>query len=507
MQTGVSHDEAIEQANWKINFAAIKDVFGNNDNAYSILINHKSKYYGVGFNFISQIYLFLMGSVIKFKFFSEEISKILLNHSFIFVTFFISGLFARKIINLSIKDKFYSNFFLIFYLLYPYLIGHGFYNPKDMPFLFAWILSTYLSIRIFLNIYNKKNISYPNIFLLALSTAFLFSIRISGILIFIQYLFIFIITFLLIREPFYKMIKTYYLKIIFFIIMTLMITIIFYPVFWKNPFLIFTSIYEMKNITTSHQFGVCTLTLGSCMKSVNIPSSYIFLWLFFKLPVLTLLGLIIFPFVEKNIFVNNHQKIILGTIFLTIFSIIFLLIFFKVNLYDELRHILFLVPLILISSFSVFYFFSKKILLFISLFSILIFTIQNINIYPYQYTWFNSLSYFVNLNKNFELDYWGVSGRNIARKINTNKKILKYKDKCIYVAPFHTLEPFISNDYKCINFLQSIYPQSSEQYILVKYTRNIRKENPSNCELIFGESYKLNIFQEKLKLGEVYICN
>ena len=153
MQTGVSHDEVIEQKIWRINFAAIKDILGNNDNSYLALLNSKNKYYGIGFNFLSQIYLLLASSIIKLEPFSEEVSKILLGHSFIFVTFFLSGLFAKKIVNLSIKNKFYSNIFLIFYLLYPYLLGHGFYNPKDMPFSFAWILSTYLSIRIFL----KKN--------------------------------------------------------------------------------------------------------------------------------------------------------------------------------------------------------------------------------------------------------------------------------------------------------------------------------------------------------------
>ena len=69
-----------------------------------------------------------------------------------------------------------------------------------------------------------------------------------------------------------------------------------------------------------------------------------------------------------------------------------------VNLYDELRHILYLIPLILIVTFSIIYFFSKKLLLFLSIASIFIFTIQNFNMYPYQYTWFNLFSNFININ-------------------------------------------------------------------------------------------------------------
>ena len=254
-------------------------------------------------------------------------------------------------------------------------------------------------------------------------------------------------------------------------------------------------------------YGVCTLTFGTCMDALNLPSSYIFIWLLFKLPLLSFVGFFLFPFIEKKIFSTNLNQIILGSILLTIISIIFLLIFFDANLYDELRHILYLIPLILIVTFSIIYFFSKKLLLFLSIASIFIFTIQNFNMYPYQYTWFNLFGNFININNNFEVDYWGVSGRYIAKKININGRLLDYKDRCIYVAPKHIIEPFISADFKCIKPFLSIYPKSTEQYILVKYMRNLRRENPDNCELIFEESYNLNLFKNKLKLGEVFVCN
>ena len=76
------------------------------------------------------------------------------------------------------------------------------------------------------------------------------------------------------------------------------------------------------------------------------------------------MGFSLFPFVEKKIFSTDLNQIMLGSIFLTIISIIFLLIFFDANLYDELRHILYLIPLILIVTFSIIYFFSRKLLLF-----------------------------------------------------------------------------------------------------------------------------------------------
>ena len=503
VNTGVSTDAFIEELIWKNNLEAAKDVFGYDNNGYSNLLQKHEKYYGVGYNFLSQIYLFFASVLFKFDGLSDEISKVILKHGFIFLTFFFSGLIAKKIVNLIIKDEFYSNIFLILFLFYPYLLGHGFYNPKDIPFLFAWLLCTYISFKIFFKIYYRENISTFNILLFSLSTSFLLSIRISGVLIFIQYIITFIIISNILKKSFFEMIKHYLGKISLFCIAFLLLLIIFYPIFWKNPLLIYDSIFEAKNI----QYGVCTLTMGKCMDSLDLPPSYIFIWLFFKLPLITLIGFSLFPLVEKKIFSQSTNQILLGSILLTLLSIILLLIFFKVNLYDELRHILFLVPLFLISGFSIIYFFSRNLTLYLTLISVFIFLIQNIYMYPYNYTWFNPINNFVDTNKKFELDYWGISGRNIAKKINSNEKLLSMKDKCIYVAPVHIIKHFISDEYECVKPFFSIYPKSEERYILIKFTRNLRRENPSKCKLIFEESYKLNVLSKKLKMGEVYICD
>ena len=156
VNTGITADEFIEQKNWEINLESIKSFFDNKEGYFNLLFveeylsrgytasDHWNRYYGIGFHYLSQIYLLLAGSIVKFNEFSDETSKVLLNHSFIFFTYFLSGIYAKKILNLLIKDNFFSNIFLVFYLLYPYLLGHSFYNPKDIPFLFAWIVSTYM---------------------------------------------------------------------------------------------------------------------------------------------------------------------------------------------------------------------------------------------------------------------------------------------------------------------------------------------------------------------------
>ena len=503
INTGISTDEFIDQYNWSLSFEVIKKfIFNIGDDKFEIL-NYEWRFHGIGFHYVSQIYLYIIDKIINFENFNDDVSQILMNHGLIFLTFFLSGIYSKKILNLIIKDHEASKVFLVFYLLFPYLLGHGFYNPKDMPFLFLWILSTYLCLKIFIKIFIDKKINYTSIFLLSLSTAFLFSIRISGILIIMQYLIILLITINLSKRSFFEFIKLYFGKILLFSLLTLFFTFIFYPILWINPYFIVDAINQMRNIP----YGVCTLTLGECMDSLDLPSTYILIWLFFKLPIICLFGLILFPFVERKIFLDDKLKIILGSLIISLMSIIFLLIFFKVNLYDELRHILFIIPLILIISFSIIYFFSRKITIYLTFISILFFSVQNINMYPYQYTWFNAFSNFVDINKKFELDYWGVSGRNLAKKINNNQLLLKNNKNCIYVAPIHIFKPFVDSQFNCVKSFFSIYPKSTEKYILVKYTRNIRRENPSNCKLVFDESYKLFLTTQKLTMGETYICN
>ena len=55
------------------------------------------------------------------------------------------------------------------------------------PFLCFWIICTYVSINIFTNLSKERVPKYGEVILISCLTAFLLSIRITGILIFLQY--------------------------------------------------------------------------------------------------------------------------------------------------------------------------------------------------------------------------------------------------------------------------------------------------------------------------------
>ena len=146
---------------------------------------------------------------------------------------------------------------------------------------------------------------------------------------------------------------------------------------------------------------VCTNTLGTCMNAKNLPPTYILIWLSVKLPLIIILGIFLIPLAEKKIFSNDKRNLVFGTILITSVSIPLILIFRKVHLYDEVRHIMFLMPFFFILGTVSLYMFSKKIFYILGVITLSIFIVENIKIHPYQYVWFNLPSRFLDLSNKF----------------------------------------------------------------------------------------------------------
>jgi hypothetical protein len=276
------------------------------------------------------------------------------------------------------------------------------------------------------------------------------------------------------------------------------------PIFWHNPFEFFNSIKWM----SKYQQDVCTLTLGNCMKSLNLPSSYFFIWFFFKLPILIIIGLFIYPMIEKKIFQLNKETIIQYLIFLITPIIIILLFILKdVALYDEVRHIMFLIPfLFLVSLFNIFIF-NKKLFHILAIPLLLFFIVENFSINPYQYTWLNSFAKFKKIDKNFEVDYWGISNKNLQKEIikYTNLNSLD-KKICIY-GDTYVKEFLITNNFKCFKNYSELDSAKIRPFIAYQNVRNIKRNNPRDCKLIHEEKYQYSFFNQDVKVANLWFCN
>ena len=67
-----------------------------------------------------------------------------------------------------------------------------------------------------------------------------------------------------------------------------------------------------------------------------------------------------FPLIEKKLFKIPFNKIIILSLLTTVGLILFIFIILNVAIYDELRHVMFLIPLILIISIVNIYLFNNS---------------------------------------------------------------------------------------------------------------------------------------------------
>ena len=503
LNNGISHDEIHEQKNWLINSSAIKDFLQTG--SFEKLISYKDKYHGVAFHYISQPIQYLIKDfVIQINEVSSTGGLLISKHPIVFLTFSLSGIFFYLILLKIIEDKNFCLLATFVYLLYPYLFGHSHFNPKDIPFLSFWLINTFFSLRIIEDLYLNKKISPKKIIFLAFLTAFLISIRIIGLIIIIQYIISLIIYLEKTKLNSFQFIKNRSKDFfIFFIFISLFIYIL-NPIFWHNPLELINSIKWM----SKYPQNICTLTNGKCMYSLNLPSSYYFIWFFYKLPLIVLLGYILFPLVESKIFKSDISTIYYGTITLIAPIIIVLFVLSDVALYDELRHILFLIPLIILTSFvNLFYFIRTKILNYLFFIVIVFFMFENMNLNPYQYTWMNSFAKFKNIEKNFEIDYWGISNKNLQKKIidYVDKKNIE-KNICIY-GDLYAKEFLINKNFNCFKAYTQLDDAKIRPFFAYKNLRNVKRSNPKDCKKIWNEAYNYTFFKKEISVGSLWYCD
>ena len=502
LNTGISHDEYHEQLNWEINLKAIKDFYETGN--YKDLLEYRDRYYGIGFHFLSQPFQYLIKDYLLNYLNVNEFGSILISkHPVIFILFFISGLFFYKICLIFFNDKNFALISLFIFLLYPYFLGHSLINPKDIPFLSFWVISTYLTCKILNKLNKYEVIPIKYVVYLSISTSFLISIRIVGILILLQFL-IFIITFTEIKkESFLNLIKNN-IKNLFILIFTLIFFIyLLNPIFWHDPREVFNSLKWM----SKYQQDVSTLTLGEYMRALNLPASYYFIWLFFKLPILIILGFFLFPFIEKKFLKNNLNKILTYSLIFTCIIILLLFILFDVAIYNEIRHVMFLIPLIFIVSLNNLYLWSKKFYYFSCVLVIIFFIIENISINPYQYTWMNSFSKFYKINKNFEVDYWGIRNKSLYTSIVEHSQKNNFnKNNCVY-GDLYSKVFLEKKNFKCFKIYSELDAAKQRPYYVMQNHRNLKRSDPKDCMLVNTENYNYSFSDQPIKVGSTWYCN
>ena len=365
-----------------------------------------------------------------------------LKHNLNFITLFISSIFFYKIIVNRFNKNYFALLITFFYITSPRIFAESFYNPKDIIFMCFCVYALYFCLISF------KEISFINIFLFSLFSAFATSIRVLGVLFFFLFIF-FILLYALEKKEF---LKNNYKKIFFYIISYPFFLYLFWPFLWEAPFENFIAAFKS---FANYDWGGEIFYLGDYIKATNLPWHYIPVWIYISMPILIFLFFIIGLINILNKFINNFLNlsnknslwvknidlmdfIVMGFFFFPLFAIIL----FNSTLYGGWRHLYFVYPgIIYFVAIGINYLFqisNKKSYKFI-FFTVIAFAIINnffilTKFHPYQNIFFNS-SIERKANKLFEIDYWGLGNVESLEYLQE----LEEKEFSIAVASFTPL--------------------------------------------------------------------
>ncbi len=330
-----------------------------------------------------------------------------------------------------------SKIFFIISLISPIFFGHLSINPKDTIIATAnfWVLYYSLKYLKAKTINIKRDISVKIGLFVGLG---------AGVRVVFLGTLIPIILFLFIEIFFIKRIsknfdlKSFLNHIILIILISYSLIIICWPSTHGNiffdPFKIF-----LQSLNDSSQGVQLSYFAGEFYQTLYTPWYYIFVNLFYKMPVFYLiiffLGIIYLREININLKQNqNFFYFSIISLFLLILPIL-ISIFLGLKIHDGLRYFVYLIPLFnIIPSIFLYYLYKEfgslknKIISIILMPFLIVFMIKFVLISPYHYTYLNLFNDIFLKNDSFENDYWGSSSKELIKKFSkkvSDKKSLK----------------------------------------------------------------------------------
>ncbi len=453
---GLSFDEEVQRTdNGIVNY---NRIISGNDTA---LLQSKEKYHGPAF----EIFLVFVERTLHL---TDGRSIYLSRHLLTFLLFFTGVIFFY----LLSRNYFNSNeaalLSCITLVLSPRIFADSFYNSKDIPFLAVFIISVY-----FLTWFIKKqNVFFA--FMYACVTGILIDIRITGIIIPLLTVLIFLADKSLKYFGRKWIVRSAYLLIYLFL--SGIFVVLFWPILWTNPILHFPA--ALGEMSKFPWFGDVKY-MGRIYLANTLPWHYLPVWIFISTPFtyMVLFSMGVFFLTVRLVksplkFYENEKEsvIFLSWFFVPLLSVILL----GSVVYDGWRHLYFIYPAFILLTVKGFYLFidffdrknyqaPKKILKSIVLLTLIYVAAVMIITHPYQNVYFNFFA--GNPETKFERDYWGLSfrkglehilesdssdkimiiGSNSDVKLNMQILPQKDRDRLIYTNYFEFADYYLDN--------------------------------------------------------------
>lgn len=344
------------------------------------------------------------------------------NSIFGLLTIFFAGLICYEL------TKRWSAAFLgaLFLTLTPRFFGEMFNNPKDIPFAAGYVISIYYIIRFIHHIEKPK---WSDVLGLALGIALAIGVRIGGLLV-IAYFGLFYLLYVIFNKKFdFNYLKKSMLYAVIAVIGGYILACLCWPYAMED---MINNPLNALDLMKSYPLSISMLFDGMRVNTGEMPENYLTKWLWIGTPIYLLLGTFGFIiYFLKNLKSENRLHFAL-LIFAFVFPIYYI-ISGKSVVYDALRHIIFVMPMMAVMTAlvvdSLLNYIKEKsntnyyialVVVAILVFLPLKHMVKN---HPNQYVYFNEI--FGGVKKAFgyyELDYYHNSGKNCTDWIKANVK-------------------------------------------------------------------------------------
>jgi hypothetical protein len=507
LTTGISYDEDAEFRTYLVNASAISGLLNGSSEAYSALMQYVDRYYGIGFHIFSHGLSTVLSQSMKGLLpFSPLGSRLIWGHAAVFIIFLGSGVLFRACFLSLTKDRLIASLGMFTFLLWPYVFGHALMNVKDIPFMFGWLCCTYIALRIFeLPTQFSKDL-VVRLLLLGAFTGWLMSIRVSGILIFVEYFWLACFWYFVNRKIKISMTFSQVIGIAGVFLLAFTLTIFsFYPILWHNPFELINALVFM----SSHPWQGDTLTAGELVEPKTRLVFYIAAWQLVKLPLLVIVGLLLASYFMLQEFLRGEGRDrykAISALYLSVLTIIGLLILQRVALYNELRQILFIAPILMIIALVGLRSMSRGFAILALVATSAFMLIDDLDLHPYQYTYINEVARHTDIGKKYETEYYGLAVKETALWLNSSQ--VDGKSLCLYVPAKHLWEFAIDpQKFPCVGGYPGDLSLIAKPFLFFVQARSVTNfRAPPWCRLIHAEERSLPFSGAILRMGELYEC-
>ena len=429
--------------------------------------------------------------IISKNFYVDNLAELMHLFNFFFSSLSILGLFliSKKLFNKEI-----AIFTTLLTLLNPFFFGHMGMNSKDLVVFFSMIWFCYFFYK-----YVTEEKTFKNLIWLSFFIGFGCGTRLTFLVVIFPVLICgFIYLFKKYESQYFYLTKRFLSHSVVVFLITIFLVIICWP----------HMIMEIKNGNFSNFFSLIVkntiswndgpkigLINGEYYEVFNTPKTYFLDIVKFRLPFYSSL-LIILTYVlvfTKTLIVKNETSNFVKKFYIVnviAFFPILLAIILGVNIYDNLRLFLFVIPffslIAAISLHQLLYNFKdswKSKIGLITIFTLFIFSFYRfILLTPYQYTYVNHSypSFKESINK-FEHEYWGASYKELVKKIKKNytqKEIENFK-----------IADCGGGDWTLVYYLK--------KYLGVKRTYSKGKDLDEATHIVMNNRVFLDVFQNE----------